>query len=61
MKTLKPRYMINKAKLEGSMAEWYASEEALGFCTEYDEGVWDDKEDTTMIDELLEGNGHAQK
>jgi hypothetical protein len=23
--------------------------------------VWDDKEDTTMIDEVLEGNGHAQK
>jgi hypothetical protein len=34
MKTLKG-YVRNKEKLEGSMAEGYALEEALGFYTKY--------------------------
>jgi hypothetical protein len=34
LKTLKG-YICNKARPKGSMAEGYAFEEALGFCTEY--------------------------
>jgi hypothetical protein len=46
------------------MAKGYALKEALGFCIEYIQDfiatrqrVWDDKEDPTMIDEVLEGSG----
>ncbi len=42
--------MLNKARLEGSMVEGYALEEALGFCTKYIQDftamkrqVWDAK------------------
>ncbi len=51
--------------MERSMVEGYALEEALGFCIEYLQDitatrrrVWDDKEDLTMVDEVLEGGGH---
>ena len=44
------------------MAKGYAIDEALGFCTEYMQTYtiiscreWDDKEDPTMNDEILEG------
>jgi hypothetical protein len=62
MKALK-WYVRNVAWLEGSMATRYVIEEALGFCTEYIQDVkftrrvWDDKEEPTMHDEILEGNG----
>jgi hypothetical protein len=46
------------------MVTGYAIEEALGFCTEYIQKVkstkrrvWDDKEELTMHDEILEGCG----
>ena len=46
------------------MAQGYIMDEALGFCTEYmqtctmsQRRVWDDKEDPTMNDEILEGKG----
>ncbi len=49
------------------MAEGYALEEALGFCTEYLQDfmatrkrVWDDKEDLTMVDEVFDRGGHPQ-
>jgi hypothetical protein len=45
-------YLQNKARHEGSVAEGYALEEVLEFCTEYIQDfiatrrrVWDDKED----------------
>ena len=48
---------------EGSMAKGYAIVEALEFCTEYMQEyktttrrVWDDKEDPSMYDEILEGD-----
>lgn len=62
MKTLKA-YVRNRDKPEGSMAEGYTIVQALGFCTEYmqeytttSRRVWDDKEDPSMYDEILEGN-----
>lgn len=57
-------FVRNLAKPEGSIARGYQVEEALGFITEYmaayrptSRRVWDDKEDPTMIDEILEGKG----
>lgn len=42
-------------------------DEALGFCTRYMQGcpltqqrVWDNKEDPTVNDEIVEGNGQQQ-
>ena len=50
------------------MAEGYAIVKALGFCTEYMQEytssiqrVWDDKEDPSMYDEILEGNKRARQ
>ena len=50
------------------MAEGYAVVEALGFCTEYMQEyrtttrrVWDDKEDPSMYDEILEGSERARR
>ncbi len=47
------------------MAKGYAFEEALGFCIEYLQdfttarhSVWDEKENQTMFDEVLQGNWH---
>jgi hypothetical protein len=57
----------NKARLEGSMAKWYALKEVLGFCTEYIQDftatrkrVWDNKEEPQMNDKMFEGNGQPQ-
>lgn len=62
-KTLKG-YVRNFAKPEGSIAQGYQTEQALGFITEYmsdynitTRRVWDDKEEPTMVDEILEGKG----
>lgn len=67
LKTLKG-YVRNRARPEGSMAEGYAIVEALGFCTEYMQEytvttrrVWDDKEDPSMYDEILEGSGRTRR
>jgi hypothetical protein len=66
LKTLKG-YVRNRARPEASMAEGYAIDEAFGFCTEYMQSytvtsrrVWDDKEDPTMNDEILEGVGRPR-
>jgi hypothetical protein len=66
LKTLKG-YVQNKARPEGNMAKGYALKEVLGFCTKHIQDftttrqrVWDDKEDPTMIDEVLEGGGWPQ-
>jgi hypothetical protein len=63
MKALKC-YVRNVAQPKGIMATSYAIEEALIFCTKYIKRfqstrrrVWDDKEEPTMHDEILEGNG----
>ena len=62
-KTLKG-YVRNLAKPEDSIAQGYQTDQALGFITEYMSGynitsrrVWDDKEEPTMVDEILEGKG----
>ena len=56
--------MRNLAKLEGSIAQGYQTEQALGFITKYmseynitSRRVWDDKEKPSMVDEILEGKG----
>ena len=61
MKSLKG-FVRNTASPEGGMVEGYATEEAVGFCTEYmstfttvTRRVWDDKEDPTTVDEILQG------
>jgi hypothetical protein len=66
LKTLK-RYVRQCAQPEGSMSHGYIMKEALGFCTEYMQGcnltqrrVWDDKEDPTMNDEVVEGKGRQR-
>jgi hypothetical protein len=66
MKTLK-WYVWQWAQPKGSIAEGYIIDEVLGFCTEYMQGcpltprrVWDDKEDPTMNDELVEGKGRQR-
>jgi hypothetical protein len=63
LKTLKG-YVRQRAQPEGSMAHNYIMEEALGFYTEYmqrcnliQRRVWDNKEDPTMNDEVVEGKG----
>lgn len=65
LKTLKG-YVRNHAWPEGSMAEGYAMVEALVFCIEYmqeytvtTQRVWDNKEDPSMYDEILEGTRRA--
>ena len=66
LKTLKG-YVRNRSRPEGCMAKGYAIVEALGFCTEYMQDytvtiqrVWDDKEDPSMYDEILEGGARAR-
>jgi hypothetical protein len=66
LKTLKD-YMRMYAQPEASMAEGYAMSETLDYCTKYmrrfdgtSRRVWDDKEDSRMNDEILQGNGWAQ-
>jgi hypothetical protein len=60
-------FVQNLAKPKGSMAQGYQVEEALGFLTEYmstytptSRRVWDDQEDPTMVDEILEGKGRLR-
>jgi hypothetical protein len=67
MKALKG-YVRNMAWPGGSMANGYSIEEALGFCIKYIQEVnstrrrvWEDKEEPTMNDEVLEGNGHPRR
>jgi hypothetical protein len=55
-------FVRNLAKPEGSMAQGYQVEEVLGFLTKYmstytptSRRIWDDQEDPTMTDEILEG------
>ena len=62
-KTLKG-YVRNLAKPEGCIAQGYQIEESLGFVTEYMKDynlttrrVWDNEEEPTMVDEILEGKG----
>jgi hypothetical protein len=57
-------FVRNLAKPEGSIAQGYETEEALGFIIEYmsqynltSRRVWDDKEEPIMVDEILEGKG----
>lgn len=61
-------FVRNLAKPEGSIARGYEVEEALGFVTEYmadynitSRRVWDDKEEPTMVDEILEGKGKPRE
>lgn len=61
MKGLKG-FVNNKAKPEGSMANGYLKEEAIGFLSEYmsectptTKRAWDDQEEPAMYDEILEG------
>lgn len=63
LKTLKG-YVWQWAQPKGSIAQGYIIDKVLGFCTECMQGcpliprkVWDDKEDPTMNDELVEGKG----
>ena len=66
LKTLKG-YIRNRNRPEASMAEEYAIDAAFGFCTEYmtsyfitSRNIWDDKEYSTMNDEILEGVGRPR-
>jgi len=66
-KTLKG-FVRNLAKTEGSIAQGYEVEQALGFITEYmseytitTRRVWDDQEEPTMVDEILEGKGKPRQ
>ena len=61
-------FVQNLAKPEGSIAQGYQMEEALGFVTEYmseysptSRRVWDSAEDPTMTDEIVEGKGWPRK
>jgi hypothetical protein len=60
-------FVRNLAKPKGSMAQGYEVEEALDFLTKYmstytptSRRVWDDMEDPTMTDEILEGKGRLR-
>jgi len=62
MKVLKG-FVKNKAKPEGSMAYGYMREESIGFMNEFlceynatMKRAWDDEEEQTMYDEILEGS-----
>ncbi len=59
--------MKNKVKPKGNMVEGYALKETLSFCTKYlvdfitiRHRVWDDKEDPSMFDEVIEGGEPPQ-
>jgi len=61
-------HVKNLARPEGSIAQGYEIEKALGFITEYmadynitSRRVWDDKEEPTMVDEILEGKGKPRQ
>lgn len=59
-------FVRNKAHPEASMANGYAAEEALGFCTEYlnlqehtKRHIWEDAEEESMKASVVEGTGHV--
>ena len=59
-------FVRNKAHPEASMANGYAAEEALGFCTEYlnlseytERHVWDSAEEESMRASVVEGTGRV--
>lgn len=59
-------YVRNKAHPEASMANGYAAEEALGFCTEYldlrehtKRHVWESEEDISARASVVQGRGHV--
>ena len=67
MKTLKD-YVRTHAHPEGSIAEGYRNEDALGFCTEYmrdyrgtAERVWNAEEDPIMNDKVIRGTASKQR
>ena len=67
LKTLKG-YVRQRAQPKDSMAQGYIRDEALGFCIEYMQGcqlmehrIWDDKEDPTMNNEVIEGKGRVRR
>lgn len=67
MRTLKS-YVRSRAHPEASMANGYAAEEALGFCTEYlnlhthtKRHVWETEEEQGMRDSVVEGRGRVHK
>jgi hypothetical protein len=67
MKTLKD-FVHTYARPEGSMAEGYAMEDTLGFCTEYltrysptARRVWDEKEEQIMVEEMLQGKAGMRR
>lgn len=60
------RYVRDKARPEASMAQGYAVDEALGFCTEYFDmyphstrRIWDPEEELRDSGELVEGAHHS--
>ena len=61
-------FVRNKAHPEASMANGYAAEEALGFCTEYlnlqehtKRHIWESSEDESMRASVVEGRGRVFK
>lgn len=61
-------FVRTKAHPEASMANGYAAEEALGFCTEYlnlhtytKRHVWETEEEVGMRGSVVEGRGRAMK
>jgi hypothetical protein len=59
-------FVRSKSQLEASMANGYASEEALGFCTEYlnlqtytKRHVWESEEEQGMRGSVVEGRGRV--
>jgi hypothetical protein len=66
LKTLKG-YVCQRAQPEGSIAWGYNIDKTLGFCTEYmqrchttERRIWNDNEDLTMNDEIVEGKGRQR-
>ena len=62
------KYVRNRTLPEGSMAEGYIVEEALGLCTEFLQGfrhtrtrVWDVQEEPGISGVELEGHGSARR
>jgi hypothetical protein len=61
-------YVKNLARPEGSIAQGYQVDEALGFATEYmanytttESRVWDGDEDATMTDDMVEEKGRPRR
>ena len=61
-------YVHNKAHPEASIANGYAADEALGFCTKYlnlqehtKRHVWESEEEMSSKASVVEGRGHVVK